>query len=227
MLLVDRFLSDDTYRAFHLNDLQRSASADLGRPLVVQLGGNDVDKICQVAKILCQPGSDGPLCDAIDLNLGCPQRNAKDGHYGAYLLQPSDWPLVVDIVGTLSTQLAPWNIPVLVKLRLCNPASLTPQLAVQLARAGACAIALHARHVSATRRRKGPAELKWVKEVKAALVREGLHPKTKVISNGNVRVPEDIGANLDNTEADGIMVGEALLANPRCACIASIIDSNE
>ena len=33
----------------------------------------------------------------IDLNLGCPQEHARNGHYGAYLLGQKDWPLVEQI----------------------------------------------------------------------------------------------------------------------------------
>lgn len=33
----------------------------------------------------------------LDLNLGCPQEAARDGHFGAYLLGQKDWPLVQSI----------------------------------------------------------------------------------------------------------------------------------
>jgi tRNA-dihydrouridine synthase 1 len=41
-------------------------------------------------------------CDAIDLNLGCPQRIAHAGHFGSYLLDDVDRSLVLDIVRTVA-----------------------------------------------------------------------------------------------------------------------------
>ena len=35
--------------------------------------------------------------ESSDLNLGCPQEVARDGHYGAYLLGHKDWPIVENI----------------------------------------------------------------------------------------------------------------------------------
>jgi tRNA-dihydrouridine synthase 1 len=59
------------------------------RPLIVQFCGNDPDQILTSAKVV------EPFCDAIDINLGCPQDIAKKGKYGAFL--QDDWDLIFRI----------------------------------------------------------------------------------------------------------------------------------
>jgi tRNA-dihydrouridine synthase 1 len=93
------------------------------------------------------------------------------------------------------------------KIRLCQPAPTTAELAERIEAAGASWITLHARTVSARRRRHGAAELTEVARLKDRL-------RVPVISNGNVRVFDDLQANLNLTGADGLMVGETLLGNP-------------
>lgn len=98
-------------------------------------------------------------------------------------------------------------IPVSAKLRLCQPTPKTVDLASRLEAAGASWITLHARTVSAKRRRQGAADLAQVKLLKDSL-------RIPIISNGNVRKFSDLEDNLRFTGADGIMVGETLLGNP-------------
>ena len=102
-----------------------------------------------------------------------------------------------------------FNVPVSAKIRLCQPVTKTVDLALRLEAFGASWVTLHARTVSARRRRQGAADLSEVKTLKQAL-------RVPVISNGNVRVCSDIQENLAYTGADGIMVGETLLGNPWC-----------
>ncbi|KAF9233416.1 FMN-linked oxidoreductase [Melanogaster broomeanus] len=190
MLDPHKLLNDLDYLEFHLRDLQRS-HPDLDaytRPVVVQLCGNDPDIVVKAARQVQDVLSS-------DLNLGCPQEHAREGHFGGYLLNKKDWPLVESIV------------PSSAKIRLCSSAK-TTDFGRLLEHAGASWITLHARHVSAKRRRQGAADLDAVRELKEALA-------IPVVSNGNVRAFSDIQNNVTYTRADGVMVGETLLGNPR------------
>lgn len=100
-----------------------------------------------------------------------------------------------------------FTVPVSAKLRLCQPASKTVDLAESLEACGASWITLHARTVSSRRRRQGAADLNEVKRLKDVI-------KVPIISNGNVREWKNLHENLEFTGADGLMVGEPLLDNP-------------
>lgn len=102
-----------------------------------------------------------------------------------------------------------FSVPVSAKLRLCQPSHKTLELAQRIEGSGASWITLHARTVSARRRRQGAADLNQVKTLKDNL-------QIPVISNGNVRSFKDLQENLNFTGADGVMVGETLLRNPWC-----------
>lgn len=78
------------------------------RPLICQLAGNNVEEMLAAARRV------QPYYDAIDINLGCPQRCADLGHYGSFLLE-RDVDLVCNIVAVLSSEL---DIPVTAKMRL-------------------------------------------------------------------------------------------------------------
>ncbi|PFH48703.1 hypothetical protein AMATHDRAFT_64798 [Amanita thiersii Skay4041] len=100
-----------------------------------------------------------------------------------------------------------FTVPVSTKLRLCQPIEKTLEFAQRLEHVGASWVTLHARTVSARRRRQGAADLSQVKRLKGGL-------SIPVVSNGNVRLWDDLCENLTLTGADGLMVGETLLGNP-------------
>ena len=79
-------------------------------PLVAHFAANDASTLLAAAKRA------EPYAVAIDINLGCPQRSAHSGHYGAFLTDPGpDRPLVLGMVSTLARGM---RLPVFVKIRL-------------------------------------------------------------------------------------------------------------
>jgi len=117
------------------------------------------------------------------------------------------WDRAIGPCGIVSSMAKSFTIPTSVKMRLCQPTPKTLQLSQRLEACGASWLTLHARTVSARRRRQGAADLNEVKRLK-----EGL--SIPVVSNGNVRIHADLWDNLVLTGADGLMVGETLLGNP-------------
>eukprot|EP00605_Chrysophyceae_sp_TOSAG23-4_P003006 GSChrysophyteH1.ASY1.ANO1.3311.1 assembled CDS len=193
MISSTRFAEDAEYRK------QEFQTTPEDRPLVAHFSGNNPQQMLKAAKFVDKK------CDAIDLNLGCPQRVAFVGHYGSFLLDDEDRPLVLSIVRTLAAEL---TIPVFVKIRLLSTLEKTIELCRQLADAGAALIAIHARHRVNLVNRTGPAISKDV----------------MIISNGNIRTHADIAANMELTQANGVMSAEGLLDNP---AIFSTTDHNK
>jgi tRNA-dihydrouridine synthase 1 len=181
-----------------------TCAADEG-PVVVQLAGDDPGALLDAARALA------PHVDGVDLNLGCPQERAREGHYGAYLAGPSrrDWPTVAACVAALATGLAP--LPVSAKVRLQDDLASTRDFARLLAGAGVAWVAVHGRtRGSAAHRRAGPARLDWVRAVVDELRPAGV----PVVTNGNVRCHGDVHGALAATGAAGVMSGEGLLEHP-------------
>ena len=174
------------------------------RPLVCHFSANDPKDFARAAALV------EPYCDAIDINLGCPQRSAYLGHFGSYLLGKEDRQLIIDIIRAGSKAV---SIPIFAKIRLLDTMEETIELCHQLRDAGASLIAIHARYRASWERtgpgaRDGPAMLDQVKRVKESM------PDFPIISNGNVITYEDVVNNQALTGADGIMSAEGILNNP-------------
>ena len=208
MMDAARFANDEAYRRSELGlvtSSNTSIATHLDRPLVCHFSANTPEDFAHAATAAA------PYCDAIDLNLGCPQRTAHVGHFGSYLLGPDDRPMVCSMI-TAAAQAVP-HTPICVKIRLLDTVEETIELVQQLHDAGASWIAIHARFRATWDRkgpgaRDGPARLEQI-----AAIRERL-PHVRLIANGNVKSFEDCQKNLEFTKSDGIMSAEGILDNP-------------
>src|SRR5688572_1460938 len=86
---------------FHISQLPASelyldGNPAFDRPLTVQFCSNDPEDLLNAAKHVA------PFCDAVDLNLGCPQGIAKRGNYGAFLQE--DWGLISSMIKRLDKE---------------------------------------------------------------------------------------------------------------------------
>ncbi|OVA15887.1 tRNA-dihydrouridine synthase [Macleaya cordata] len=190
MLHSRLFSENEKYRT------QEFTTCKEDRPLFVQFCANNPDTLLEAARLV------GPHCDYVDINLGCPQRIAKRGYYGAFLMD--NLPLVKSLVEKLAQNLP---VPVSCKIRLFPNLKDTITYARMLEEAGCALLAVHGRTRDQKDGTKFRADWIAIKAVKDALM-------IPVLANGNIRHMDDVRSCLEETGVDGVLSAESLLENP-------------
>lgn len=180
------------------SDVYLDGNPAIDRPLFVQFCANNPDELLEAAKYV------QPYCDAVDLNLGCPQGIARKGHYGAFLQE--DWTLIYELINKLHTNL---DVPVTAKIRILETREKTLEYAKVVLSAGASVITVHGRQRDQKGHKTGLADWSVLR-----YLRENLPPDTVIFANGNILQHEDIEKCLRETGADGVMSAEGNLNDP-------------
>lgn len=170
----------------------------IDRPLFVQFCANDPVALLAAAKNVV------PYCDAVDLNLGCPQGIAKKGHYGSFLQE--DQELIHNLIKTLHENLP---IPVTAKIRILDTKEATLAYAKNVLSAGASILTVHGRRREQKGHLTGLADWEYIR-----YLRESLPPETVIFANGNVLQHGDLAQCLEATGADAVMSAEGNLSDP-------------
>uniref|UniRef100_A0A7S1C2D7 tRNA-dihydrouridine(16/17) synthase [NAD(P)(+)] n=1 Tax=Bicosoecida sp. CB-2014 TaxID=1486930 RepID=A0A7S1C2D7_9STRA len=194
MLSSNAFMRSKKYRRANMQTCEGD------RPLIVQFAGHDAATLIDAARHV-----EG-MCDAVDLNLGCPQNIAKRGRFGSFLLEEKD--VVLDIVRKMVAAL---TVPVTVKIRMLPSLEETIEYCKELEAAGASMLCVHGRTKEQKGQNVGRCDWDGIKAIKLAL---GI----PIVANGGIGCNADVQRCLDYTGCDGVMSSEAVLENPALFC---------
>jgi len=176
------------------------------QPLVLQLGGNEPEKMAEAARI-----AEGFGYTEVNINCGCPSDRVQSGAFGACLMRAPE-----TVAACVSAMRAAVSIPVTVKCRIAvdeDPERETLFTFIDTVAAAGCEVfTVHAR--KAWLKGLSPKENRDIPPLNYDLVREvkAKRPDLTIVINGGINTIAQCEDHL--TTLDGVMLGRAAYHTP-------------